>query len=142
MPRIYLSKEVKQGLDKTKEYLEREGRRYSFSQVILSLLGEKISLKTETRIEKRMRLELERRGIKHRQEVAIDRYVADFVVNDIVIECDGNYWHRKEETKIKDQAKDVMLSLYGYRVMRFSESELKGMRGLKRCVDKIERAMK
>ncbi|WP_374950706.1 endonuclease domain-containing protein [Mucilaginibacter sp.] len=42
----------------------------------------------------------------------------------IVIECDGFAWHSSKESFVSDRARDRQLQLNGYRVIRFSGSEI------------------
>ena len=53
----------------------------------------------------------------------IGKYFADFVIfNDVIVECDGEYWHRDKE---KDRRRDLYLMERGYSVFRLTESRIK-----------------
>lgn len=80
----------------------------------------------ETSIEKLMREAIERRGIFHFQEYQFGRYTADFYlpVHNVVIECDGIYWHALRETRERDARKDKTLEALGITVFRFNEDDI------------------
>ena len=99
-----------------------------------------LAYRGESTIEKMFREELERGGLvkgeDFDQEVPIDIYFADFLFYpNLVVECDGGYWHNREYAKRRDYEKDITLSLYGYKVLRFSEDEIKDDVGS--CVDEV-----
>lgn len=64
----------------------------------------------------------------------IGRYTADFVIGswlrqelraDLIVECDGHEWHEKtKEQAAHDKARDRALQALGYRVYRFTGSEI------------------
>jgi very-short-patch-repair endonuclease len=61
-----------------------------------------------------------------------------FVPPDLVIECDGNYWHGSRKAKDKDLNKDVLLSFKGYRTLRLTETEINKHPTI--CKNKIKKA--
>jgi very-short-patch-repair endonuclease len=60
----------------------------------------------------------------------VDFYLPEF---DIVIECDGDYWHSLPEKKEKDYIRNERLKKLGYIVLRFLGSEIK--KNLKKCLN-------
>lgn len=80
-----------------------------------------------TRIEVAMQQELQRRGWVFETQYAIDVYYADFYVPHLhlVIECDGDYWHRLPEHQIKDRKRDALMRSRGFRVVRVWEHAIK-----------------
>lgn len=89
--------------------------------------------------------ELERQLIPFMRQQPIDGlYVVDALVPGakIVIECDGDYWHRPEDTKIalRDQKKTKYLESRGYQVFRFWESDIK--KDVVKCVNQISNLWK
>lgn len=54
-------------------------------------------------------------------------YIVDFYLpnRNLVIECDGDYWHSLPEVKRRDKQKDLWLHKRGYRVTRLREYELR-----------------
>lgn len=80
-----------------------------------------------TSIELAVRAELDRRGIAHTpNKQLLGRFNVDiFIEPNMVIECDGEYWHGSKEAKAKDRRRDRALRKAGYVVHRFWESEIK-----------------
>ena len=80
----------------------------------------------ETSIEKKIRECLNLVHIQFQQEVKIGRYHADFLIKNtnILIECDGVYWHSLKKIKDRDKRRDVFLREKGYRIYRFPEEEI------------------
>jgi very-short-patch-repair endonuclease len=76
-----------------------------------------------TSIEQLMHDDLIKNNIDFSEQYPIGRYVADFALleHNIIIECDGEYWHNKE----KDSKRDADLKILGYETIRFSEKQLK-----------------
>jgi len=63
----------------------------------------------------------------------IGRYFVDFLVFDnIVIECDGEYWHQDKD---KDAERDKYLERRGYTVFRLTGSEIN--ESAKRCIEEL-----
>lgn len=84
--------------------------------------------------------ELERQRIPFMKQQPIDGiYVVDALVPGakIVIEVDGDYWHRQTDMNIvrRDRKKTKYLESRGYIVLRFTESELKAH--VSKCVDQV-----
>jgi very-short-patch-repair endonuclease len=93
----------------------------------------------ETTPENLLYVELERRRIPFMKYQPIDGlYVVDALIPGarMVIEVDGDYWHRQPASKKRDQRKERYLKGRGYHVLRFWEAELKADVGA--CVDKVE----
>lgn len=84
-----------------------------------------------------MRQALETAGIEFRQEVKIGPYYLDFLLpsRQIVIECDGVYWHNVPGAGVKDRRKDKFLASKGYKVYRFGEDKIKS--SVAACVQKL-----
>lgn len=78
-----------------------------------------------------MRRSLKKAGIDFKQEVKIGKYYADFLItnSNLIIECDGEYWHRSNLSKERDSQKDKFLSVRGYKVIRFTEQQIKETKG-------------
>lgn len=66
-------------------------------------------------------------GVVFKRQYIIDEYIVDFVCLDkhIVIEIDGGY-HLTEEQQERDKNRDERLVALGYKVLRFSNSEVLG----------------
>ncbi len=79
-------------------------------------------------------------GLEFKTQQRIGKYVVDFLVNDwtntkpqIVVECDGHDFHeRTKEQAQHDKKRDRELQALGFKVYRFTGSEIWKTRG--RCV--------
>ena len=94
--------------------------------------------KKNTSIERLLEDELIHRDIPYTKQVPLlGITIVDFLLpKDIVIYCDGNYWHNLPGRKTKDVNQNFILTFYGYKVFRFTETEIK--KSAKKCIDKIE----
>ncbi len=96
-----------------------------------------------TSIEKSVHEELIRRGIfdfipEYRIPNEKTWYDADFFIfPNLIIECDGDYWHNIEGAKEKDQTRDAYLASQNYKVLRFTETQIHS--NLKQVGDIIEK---
>lgn len=78
----------------------------------------------ETSIERKIREILQKNDINYETEFKLGRYNFDFKIRDnILIECDGTYWHKN--VKERDKKKQDLAELNGYKVIRFTEERIK-----------------
>ncbi len=72
-------------------------------------------------------------SIPYEPSKPIGFYVVDIYVPDrnLVIECDGEYWHNLPGAKKRDLQRDLWLQRHGYRVVRLLEREIKAGQALK-----------
>lgn len=93
--------------------------------------------KKDTSIEIAIEQELIYRGIPYLKQAPIEGIaLVDFLLSDkVIIQCDGDYWHSRERNKGKDIAQDTVLYFRGYRVFRFTETEIKKSAG--KCIVKV-----
>ena len=65
--------------------------------------------------------------IEYEEQKPMGRYIVDFFVprKNLIIECDGYYWHNKPGAKEKDERKDAWLIEHGYTVLRLPERQIK-----------------
>lgn len=65
--------------------------------------------------------------IEYEREKRIGRYSIDFYVpgKNLVIECDGEYWHSKPKAQEKDARRDAYLVSHGYTIIRLPEADIK-----------------
>lgn len=78
----------------------------------------------ETSIEKKVRIVLENNRLKFKQEVKVGkRFFVDFLLEqkNLVIECDGKYWHSLKKAKDRDKRKNLLLRKMGYKILRLPE---------------------
>lgn len=80
----------------------------------------------DTGIEKKVMNVLSLNNIKfEKQKPLLKKYVVDiFIKSNIVIECDGDYWHNRPGVQEKDKLRNVNLTNAGYNVLRFWEHEI------------------
>lgn len=81
----------------------------------------------ETAIEAKIYQELERRGVTFVKQQVIDGlWVADALIPgaQMIVECDGEYWHSLPEMIDRDRKKDAYLKSRGYKVFRFPEAAI------------------
>jgi len=83
--------------------------------------------KQPTRIELAVRDALTAAGVEFVFQYPIGRYVADFFLpsKNLILECDGDYWHSLPGVKEKDSSRDAYLAARGYRVIRLAEHRIK-----------------
>lgn len=83
--------------------------------------------KGETTIERLVRLQLQKLKEPFQQEVRLGKFRADFYLpnRNIIIECDGKYWHGNVKAWERDKRKDNFLIQLGYQVVRFSEDKIR-----------------
>lgn len=89
-----------------------------------------------TSIEVKMAEELGRRGIEYIEQYNLDDiFVPDFFLPEyrIIIECDGDYWHRLPEVVKRDNRKNAYYKSRRYPYFRFWESEINT--DVEACVD-------
>lgn len=94
--------------------------------------------KKSTKIEFLIEQELVKRGISYDKQIPIPiaHTVVDFLLpNKIVVYCDGDYWHRLRKVKQRDKRQNNILISNGYKVFRFSETDIK--KSAENCIRKI-----
>ena len=86
-----------------------------------------IQYKGETTIEKKVRQALEKSNLKFKQEFKIGIYRADFLIQGkkMIIECDGDYWHKIPGAIDRDLRKDKYLTNLSYKIIRITESRIR-----------------
>jgi very-short-patch-repair endonuclease len=91
-----------------------------------------------TSIEIKMADELSARGIEYIEQRNLgDKFLLDFFLPEygIVIECDGDYWHRLPSSIRRDKAKNAYIKACDLSLYRFWESEINTDVGA--CVDVV-----
>lgn len=79
-----------------------------------------------TDIELIVKKELTKRRIKFKHPYKVGKHPADFYIQkyNLVIECDGDYWHTKPGAKEKDRKQNAMMRNAGYFVKRLRGSNI------------------
>ena len=101
--------------------------------------SKKIFPQTNTKIEKSMKSILIENKINFIQEFNFDdRFCCDFAIPEkqIIIECDGDYWHNKKDIKKRDMQKNEYVISKGWKILRFWEHEINS--DIDSCVNKIK----
>ncbi len=133
------------------EKLRKKVSKTSRGCIIKRLKNNKIP-SLNTAIERLLAKELSKRNITFRSQFPIaNRFVCDFAIPGlkIAIECDGDYWHANpklypknklndiQKKKLKlDQNKELCLRTKGWKLFRFTESDIK--LSVEKCAEKIE----
>lgn len=76
-----------------------------------------------TSIEEKIAILLTEIKLDYKEQYKIKRSYFDFFLpsKNILIECDGQYWHSLPEAIIRDKYKDKLAQENGFRLLRFSE---------------------
>lgn len=87
----------------------------------------KLSLRKPTSIEIKVYNKLKEMGILFEaQKVINGKFCVDAYIPslNLVIEADGNYWHKLDNIVKKDRAENAYLTKCGYNILRLSETEI------------------
>jgi very-short-patch-repair endonuclease len=91
-----------------------------------------------TSIEIKMAEELTSRGIEYIEQYNLgNKFALDFFLPEygIVVECDGDYWHRLPKNVARDKSKNAYVKACGFSMYRFWESEINS--DVESCVDVV-----
>ncbi len=98
---------------------------------------------SNTLIEQKIVIELDKRGfVKNRdyyQNIGLSKIAnVDFYLPEfrVVIECDGDYWHNRLDTKKEDKEKNELFKKNRYKVYRFWEHEIN--KSAENCINTID----
>lgn len=91
----------------------------------------------DTSIEVKMQEALRKIGIQfEKHKPLLNKYQVDlFIEPNLVIECDGDYYHNFPEGTDSDRKKDIALKKAGYKVLRFWEHEINN--SIEECIQNI-----
>jgi DNA mismatch endonuclease (patch repair protein) len=80
---------------------------------------------------------LVKRGIKHKTNIPLEGICQPdmFIEPNIVIFCDGDYWHNINSYKVRDRRINKLLLKKGYKVIRIWQHEID--ENIDKCIDKI-----
>ena len=99
----------------------------AFFAVFLISLSKRFSADHPTSIETKVYEELKKRGFLFEQQKFINgKFIVDayIPVLNLVIECDGDYWHSLERVQKRDKAKNAYLIKCGFNLLRLTETEI------------------
>jgi len=91
----------------------------------------------DTSIEITIEKELKSQNIPYLKQAPVEGIaLVDFLLsNKVIIQCDGDYWHSQKMNKGRDIAQDTILFFKGYKVFRFTETEIK--KSPFKCIKKV-----
>jgi len=105
---------------------------------VISYLTSERHLNKRTNIEKIMEDNLTLQKIPFYSQFSVaGMFIADFFIPSLntIIECDGDYWHSREELIRRDKIKNGLYKREGFRVLRFGEKEIE--EDILSCIDVI-----
>ena len=120
---------------KGKHYSEEAKRNMSIARIKYMASGK--MKKKDTSIEIAIEQELIKNKIPYMKQVPIEGIaLVDFLLpNKIIIQADGDYWHNLPGRKNRDINQDFLLSFKGYKIFRFTETEIK--KSTEKCIKRI-----
>ena len=123
------------GVNKSKETIEK---------IKLKRLYQKF-VKKDTLPERIMQNNLKKNNIaftKHKPITNIEhRYQCDiFIEPNIIIECDGDYWHNYPNLREIDKIRNIELQEKNYIIIRFWERDIKN--NIDECINKLMEVIK
>lgn len=80
---------------------------------------------------------LDGHGITYEREYEINNYKFDFKINNILLEVNGEYWHKLPNNMRNDQAKATIIQLYHpeFQLRTIWEREFRSVRGKERLLE-------
>lgn len=111
----------------TKEKLRQRGVEF-FKRISILGIEKQQNSKEPTSIEKAVYDFLKSEGVVfEKQRIINGKFLVDaFIPNlNVIIECDGDYWHSSDKVKKRDKSKNAYLTKCGYNLIRLSESQIK-----------------
>lgn len=78
-------------------------------------------------LEKEIKLKIERQYILPETSMVFDGCIP---VQKILIEVDGDYWHKGADSQLRDAKKDQAALIKGYTIIRIKEADYKKNKGL------------
>lgn len=82
-----------------------------------------------TKLEKTMHQHLRKAGVRFQSQKSFRPYFVDIFIPSLnmVVECDGAYWHNTQKARVSDHKRDrYLISRYGVRVVRVPEKSIRG----------------
>jgi very-short-patch-repair endonuclease len=115
-----------------------EGKAMRSANGVKSVLKQSHNKNNRTSIEIKMANELNARRIEYIEQYNLgNKFALDFLLPEygIVIECDGDYWHRLPKNMARDKSKNAYVKACGFSLYRFWESEINA--DVEACVDVV-----
>jgi very-short-patch-repair endonuclease len=134
------SKETRQKMSETRKgYRHSEEMKKRLSEARIAYMASGKMKRKDTSIELKIEKELKNQSIPYMKQTPVEKIgLVDFLLpNKIIIQCDGDYWHGLPKVIKRDANQDFLLGFKGYKVFRFSESEIK--KSARKCILKMLR---
>ena len=137
------SEETKQKISKAQKgrKLSEETKQKMSKAKIKSIRTGKSKIFKDTSIELKMEAYLKKNNINYiKQKYIKGTGFVDFFLSDldIIVECDGDYWHNLPGANIKDANRDFSAKFnFGYETLRFWEHEIND--DINKCIKKIQK---
>ena len=74
-------------------------------------------------------------NVKH--HFVIENKIYDYLIDDLLIELDGTFWHKEEKIIENDKYKNKLALNYGYKIYRVKEEEIYNIS----TIDKIKKIL-
>lgn len=106
--------------------IRNNGENY-YKKIGLMGIEKQQNMKEPTSIEKIIYNFLKFKGIIfERQKLINNKFLVDAYIPqlNLVIECDGDYWHSLDNVKKRDKAKNAYLTKCGFNLLRLTETEI------------------
>jgi very-short-patch-repair endonuclease len=119
---------IKEGNKRGREYFKNNNpmKNKIFKEKALKKQALIFSKNSMTSIEKKVANFLDRMGISYQFNKCVKTKKSfrfpDFTIGKLIVECDGEYWHKKR--KQEDYERQLELEDVGYRVIRFTDKEI------------------
>jgi len=137
------SEETKQKISETRKgYRHSEEMKRRLSEARMAYLASGKMKRKDTSIELKIEQELKNQSIPYMKQAPVEKIaLVDFLLpNKIIIQCDGDYWHNLPKVKKRDMNQDFGFWFKGYKIFRFSESEIK--KSARKCILKMLRRLR
>lgn len=113
------------------------GRKHTEETVdkIKAARAEQVLPVEDTLPERMLQNALDERGLVYEKHKKIYGLPDLFLVPNVCVFVDGDYWHRRPDTREKDASVNAALAARGYKIIRVWEAEVKA--NVNACVDRI-----
>ncbi len=120
-----------------------ERRKYCSRKCLTAGNLKRFAANERTDIEIAMAKALSEHKVKYSEQVVMfDKFMVDFLLpeHNIIVQCDGMYWHDRPKAKQRDKGQDRYFAKAGYTVLRFTDKQIN--KHMSECIATIRRAIK
>lgn len=120
MPESHKKASTRNNLKRWASYSEEEKRVITMPGLLAAKKANPSSIETT------VALLLDSLGVAYIPQYRIKRYIVDFFIpsKNLVIECDGDYWHSLPGRVESDRKKDEYLASIGVQILRLPETQI------------------